>query len=287
MASVRLEDQVWTDPRFVMLGKLYGASHFDAIARVAMIWNYCTEKKIYSLSEALIETLSCVQNFSEFLVNKEVSLAVFDQETGLYRVKGTKGRVEWLARLRKNGKKGGRPKKTRTKPDDNQMVTQNVTRSEPGANPLVPVPVPVPTTVLINNNNTDTEIEVSASRNGLTPVPQPSLFPIQKKSKFSDDTRSKMRAFIATYSSAYHERYGAPPEGIRDKALVGKIGHWIESVSEQRAVELAQVYLQIDYRPINESCHDLWKFFFHLNRIGNALNTGSDPSGIDWKKVFG
>lgn len=111
--------------------------------------------------------------------------------------------------------------------------------------------------------------------------------PAPNKSKFSEDTRQKMRAFIATYSDGYRKKYGGPPEGIRDKALVGKLGHWIESVSEQRACELAQIYLQVDYRPINESCHDLWQFFRHLNRIGLALQTGQEPGGIDWSKVFG
>lgn len=96
-----------------------------------------------------------------------------------------------------------------------------------------------------------------------------------------------MAAFFTAYAEAYREKYKSPPEGMRDKALVGKVGHWIESVSESRAVQLVQVYLQIDHRMINDSCHDLWHFFRHLNRIGNALTTGVDPGGIDWEYVFG
>lgn len=111
-------------------------------------------------------------------------------------------------------------------------------------------------------------------------------FPSPKAKKFSEETRLKMRAFIARYADLYREKYRAPPESIRDKAIIGKIGHWIESVSEERAMQLLQVYMQIRYRPFDESCHDLWPFFRHLNRIGNALATGVDPQTANWDKIF-
>lgn len=110
--------------------------------------------------------------------------------------------------------------------------------------------------------------------------------PIPKRSKFNDLTRAKMKSFIAAYSQGYKAKYHGSPEGLRDKAIIGKIGHWIEHVSEVRAVSLVEVYMQISYRPIDESYHDLWQFFRHLNRIGVALDTGKDASQIDWAKVF-
>jgi hypothetical protein len=138
---------------------------------------------------------------------------------------------------------------------------------------------------------TDTSgFELKPSNDAETsPVLQTSELPATqgKKPKFDDATRNKMRRFFAVYADGYKTKYGAPPEGMRDKAIIGKVGHWIESVSEDRAVQLAQVYLQIDHKWINESCHDLWQFFRHLNRIGNALTTGQDPGGIDWNRVFG
>ena len=91
-----------------------------------------------------------------------------------------------------------------------------------------------------------------------------------------------MVAFIRAYAEAWKAKYNSNPEGLKDKALIGKIGHWIEGVSEQRALDLVQVYLQVEYRPINESCHDLWQFFRHLNRIGIAMDTGQDTAGINW-----
>lgn len=107
-----------------------------------------------------------------------------------------------------------------------------------------------------------------------------------RRSKLSDTTRLKMRSFIAAYAEGYKTKYGGPPEGIKDKAVVGKLGHWIEHVAEVRAIDLVKVYLQIAYRPFDESYHDLWQFFRHLNRIGIALDTGTDSNMTDWSKVF-
>jgi hypothetical protein len=105
---------------------------------------------------------------------------------------------------------------------------------------------------------------------------------IPKRSKFNPGTRAKMVAFIRAYAEAWKAKYNSNPEGLKDKALIGKVGHWIEAVAEERAINLVQVYLQIDYRPINDACHDLWQFFRHLNRIGIALDTGQDTAGINW-----
>lgn len=111
--------------------------------------------------------------------------------------------------------------------------------------------------------------------------------PAPKRSKFTDQTRAKMRSFLETYARVYRAKYHGPPEGIRDKAVIGKLGHWIEGVSEARALALIEIYLQVDHKPINDCFHDLWGFFRHLNRIGVALETGSDSAPIDWAKVFG
>jgi hypothetical protein len=117
------------------------------------------------------------------------------------------------------------------------------------------------------------------------PPPETQLL-VPKQSKFSDETRRKMRAFIGTYAKGFQEKYHGPPESIRDKALIGRIGHWIEHVPEVRAIQLVEVYLQVDYRPINESLHDLWQFFRHLNRIGIALDTKASGGTVNWAQVF-
>lgn len=126
--------------------------------------------------------------------------------------------------------------------------------------------------------------EEKALRAQETAVAIPDTLPIPVK--FTESTRHKMQLFIAAYASGWKKKYGGSPEGLRDKAIIGKIGHWIGSVSADRAQQMIQVYLQIEYRPFNESCHDLWQFFRNLNRIGIGLDTGKDGAQVDWGKIF-
>lgn len=150
LAAIRVEEKALTDPRFAILGKLMGVSKFDARGRVELLWSHCTETKSYYLSSSVIDILAEFEGFHQLLLHDEVRLA--EQTDRGIRIKGTKNRIEWLASLRKNGGKGGRPKITRSKPDGNQMVT----KVEPDANP--PTPVPIPT--LVNKKTIKNKIYV-------------------------------------------------------------------------------------------------------------------------------
>lgn len=191
-----------------------------------------------------------------------------------FRCKGEDDHFAWYRQKVEAGKKGGRPKKPIPEADSENRPVSAANRPLPPVNPPAPVPAPVPA-------------QKQKTKNAGAIAPADSGDPPGRKSRYSETTRHKMRAFFDAYAQSYRAKYGGPPEGIRDKAVVGRIGNWIEHVAEDRARELAQVYLQIDYRPINEAQHDLWGFIRHLNRIGNALNTGQPVSGIDWAKVFG
>lgn len=282
MARLNIEDCWWTDPRRSALSALLGSEPLaDAYAIRAWrlgqdFWKHGRQLVPKSLFDILPGAASMIQS------------GLADVRESFVYVRGSSAYLEWIAEKREQAKVAGkksaesRMKKTgsaQPKKSKNSKPTEPTWSNEPRTE--------------INDAEPSCSRSLSVSENkestsctGLTPVDlQQELIP--KQSKFKEPTKEKMRAFIATYAGAYKARYNSSPEGLRDKAVVGKIGHWIETVSEQRACELAQVFLQIDYKPINDSCHDLWQFFRHLNRIGNALNTGADPSGIDWAKVFG
>lgn len=153
MASIRVEDEALTDPRFTLLGQVLHTTRFDAVGRMLAIWSYCTEKHTYYLTEKMIDVLAEVPGFTKIISEPEIGLAV--QSDKGFRIKGTRGRIEWLKKLRNNGKKGGRPKKTKTKPNG----FENETKSEPPSNPLTITPAPVPALVL-KKVNTDTHAPV-------------------------------------------------------------------------------------------------------------------------------
>jgi hypothetical protein len=138
LAAIRVEEKALTDPRFSILGKMMGVDKFSARGRMEMLWAHCTETKSYFLKPSVIDTLAESDGFAELICHSEVSLG--ERIGDVIRIKGAKGRIEWLAKLRKNGKKGGRPRKTKRKPDGFVLET----RGEPGANPPTPTLAPTP-----------------------------------------------------------------------------------------------------------------------------------------------
>ena len=136
------------------------------------------------------------------------------------------------------------------------------------------------------DEKSDSAIEV---KNGGELAPQNAVKPptLPGKRKFTPETNRKIVAFIRAYAEGFREKYKSAPEGIRDKAVIGKIGHWVEMLSEERAVQLVQVYLQVTDKWVVARYHDLWTFFKIRNQLGVALDTGLDPGGINFGSVFG
>ena len=152
MATVNLDRGVFNDPRYKILGRLLGITKWDAIARMAMVWDFCQETGAYVLS---IEKLNALHDdVNEKLTtptrkqNRKLNIAERaatsfaeavitaglgrKRRSGVY-VRGTKGRIEWLEKkrlaARKNGKLGGRPRKPKENRSDNQDRLQAVTTS--------------------------------------------------------------------------------------------------------------------------------------------------------------
>jgi hypothetical protein len=114
------------------------------------------------------------------------------------------------------------------------------------------------------------------------------LLPVAARGKLTPGHRTKINGLIGAYVKAYKARYGSNPEQIySDKAILGKIKDWMKTTTEERAINLIQVYLQIDFKPFVDSFHNLWLFFRHINRISNALDTGQAVGGMDWNYIFG
>ena len=65
MASVRIEQSVWTDPRFVILGRAIGVDAFGAIGRMAKIWAYCTERQTHHLTPDELDVLAAHEGYAD------------------------------------------------------------------------------------------------------------------------------------------------------------------------------------------------------------------------------
>ena len=136
MARVNIDDGAFMDPRFVVLGQLLGTSEFDALGRMAHVWRWCTDRQQHTVSAALLAAVMRHENASKLVVSSGLGVEVSD---GI-RIAGTRGRIEWVAKLRKNAKKGGAAKaskrQSKTLPSACQKAEQNASKPEENACPL-------------------------------------------------------------------------------------------------------------------------------------------------------
>lgn len=135
--SVRIEDEAFSDRRYDVFARILGLPDADcARGKMAAVWRQCTQEQIYVLNGEMVRAI-LGENGPDALIISGLGEVV----DGGIRISGTRGRIEWLARLRKNGRKGGRPKK----PNGNHLVSRNTAPEQPGANPPAPAPAPVTT----------------------------------------------------------------------------------------------------------------------------------------------
>jgi hypothetical protein len=139
VARVNVDQKALTDSRFAILARLMGTGDRDtALGRMIRVWNECIERETYELPTLVIETIFDQSDAPDWLI--ESGLAERSNERSL-RIKGTEGRIEYLAKKRanakRNGKLGGRPPKTNIGSEQNQRRLQTET-------PPAPAPAPAP-----------------------------------------------------------------------------------------------------------------------------------------------
>jgi len=124
MARVNVEQTALADARYEVLARLAGLADSDhARGRMLHVWNACQERGSYTLPDSVVAAIFGNDAAPEWLVLAELSSRNHSGNRkrlpdGISRIRGTKGRIEWLGKARKNGhlgaehgKKGGRPKK--------------------------------------------------------------------------------------------------------------------------------------------------------------------------------
>lgn len=282
--------------RFKILGDKLQIHRAHAFGLAFQVWAVCYQQLKTHLTAIEIDAAAEVGGFHLAMV--EAMLAKPDKDNQFY-INGTRDRmpsvVAWFHQRRdqrRKRSKAGRKRAETANRNKNGIFTSSITTStapaqhQHGAGGLHQRSWPSTAAASATASVSNTEKENTGAHQ-LTLVAPAKPPAVPKKSKFDDATRLKMRDFIARYAELYRAKYNAPPESLHDKALMGKIGHWIESVSSEKATQLVEVYMQIDFKPINDSMHDLWLFFRNLNRIGVALASGQDASGINWGAVFG
>ncbi len=149
-ASVRVEDEAFSDTRFEVLGVLLGTSKFDALGRLAYVWRQATAMGVDVLPMKLVAQIIDVAALCESGLGVETKSGI--------RIKGARGRVEWLEKKREAGRRnglkgaefgrqGGRPKKTPKGGyvGDRSTGFEGVQENPPPATATAPVTATAPT----------------------------------------------------------------------------------------------------------------------------------------------
>jgi len=139
-ASVRIEDEAFVDPRVELLGIIAGYNRFEALGRLSHLWRVCTQRETYVLPDEFVVAL-LGEKGPAAIIESGLGERVAD---GI-RIKGTKGRIEWLKQRRAAARSGGesnrqkssskaKPKANSRKPKDIQeeeLGSQTVSSCEP------------------------------------------------------------------------------------------------------------------------------------------------------------
>ena len=144
MPAVRIEDEAFSDIRYDVLAsacQLADADH--ARGKMLNLWRQCTAQHRHVLPRSMIVAV-LGQNGPVGII--EAGLGEEHHE-GI-RIKGTEGRIEWLAKLRDNAAKGGHAKAAKRQPIGSPEGSPNACQT-PAIALAPPCPLtPAPTTTL-------------------------------------------------------------------------------------------------------------------------------------------
>lgn len=131
-ASVRIEDEAFGDLRYDVLAGLCGLSDADhARGKMALLWRQCTALAVYVLPVSIVAAV-LGENGASALVESGLGEAC----DGGIRVRGTRGRIEWLKKLKKAARKGGLARAASRQSVGKQKAASTL--------PTVSVPAPAP-----------------------------------------------------------------------------------------------------------------------------------------------
>jgi hypothetical protein len=108
MAAVRIEEDAFASIKMDALAEIAGYNRYEALGRMAHLWRLCTDKQTYIATERMV--INCLgPNGMDAIVQSELGEVV----DGGVRVKGTKGRIEWIAAKRQASAAGGEANRIR------------------------------------------------------------------------------------------------------------------------------------------------------------------------------
>lgn len=218
-ASVRIEDEAFSDSRYAVLARSLGLADVDhAIGKMARVWRQCTLEHRYSLPQTDVQAL-LGDGGVEALVTARLGELTND---GLVRICGTRGRIEWLAKLKAGGRKGGKSRASKAKRDKKGRLATSrpslveASHPSPGlSSPPVPAPVPV-----LHEREIAIGVDAVKQRLGLI-LPDPEIdLALSRSAPFTEAEYQAALTETKQRLGRHEPKYAAKVlGGIRDRAV--------------------------------------------------------------------
>jgi hypothetical protein len=264
-ASVRIEAAAFSDTRFKVLARLRGFQDADlALLKCARIWAYQTEMYTPEHPTYVVPTEVIEAELGPGAGDDLVTARLAEREPTGFRIKGSKGRIEWLWSKRNNGKKGGRPAKSADdgegKPTGSGSVPVRQTENEPTPNPPSPSPSPSP------SPDPQTQNPESASRDAR-------CSPRKRQPRLAIGTELEAPSGQRLVTDAWNARYSAANDGAKP-TWKGKNGSLLSSLRAQHddAEILRRMAILFDGKGphwISPTSCDFGQFHAHFDKLAS------------------
>ena len=97
----------------------------------------------------------------------------------------------------------------------------------------------------------------------------------------------KVRQFIEAYYDAYRLRFpNSQPMDLRDGRTIGAIKQFVKNFTAEQSKLLIQTYMKMEDPWFKNKCYDFQTFRSNLNKVSQAIDSGTTEDTINWGRVF-
>jgi hypothetical protein len=297
MARINIEECWWSDPRRDYLRRLLGTETQDQV--VIRAWRlaqeYWSKGKLIPAytyfvlegAEALIKAGLARLHESEEPNSNQVEANAVNLNTCFVYVRGSSEYLSWTRDRREAARAGGlksaetRRRKAQAKANQIEASASKSNQTQASGSGS-------------GSFSGSYKNKDSIGETAVAVTPSKDLSENEQKNSLArtidkEVQNQKAKEFVGAYVKAYQSRFpDCRPEDLNDGKVRGQILNWIKEYPLDRACQLIQVYFQMDSKWFGTKGYDFLTFRNNLNKIGQALDSGSDPDGnqINWERLW-
>lgn len=254
MARINIEDGLFKDIRFYRLVTLLDGNMDEALGALVRAWSLAQKWYLKEETNRLIPLLEWEK---EGIKTQIIDCGLAETNDGFVRVKGIEEHFKWLIQRSNAGKAGGsatkRPKATvngRKRP----LTTVNDRNR-----------VEASSSISISSSFSDS----CSDSNSKEKKGEASL-----RSEHPPSGGAPVHDFIDAYVLAFRGRFGEQSRPTLSGKVQGQIKQFLKDTPFNRAVNLIQVYFQMEEPWFATKCYDFTTFIENQTKIALALDTG-------------